>query len=74
MTTFTTEDLEAFRKNMPKKGQVYRGTDSEEFEIMGTFLPNEEPDTWISYTSRRTLVEYTCRLEAFMGRFTRIEP
>jgi len=73
MTTFTTEDLEAFRKNMPKKGQVYRGTDSEEFEVVALYTPNEEPDTWITYTSRRTQIEYSCRLEAFMGRFIRVE-
>ena len=73
MTTFTTEDLEAFRKDMPQAGAVYRGADSEEFDIVAVYTPNEEPDTWISYSSRRTQTEYSCRLEAFHSRFTRVE-
>jgi hypothetical protein len=73
MTTFTTEDLDSFRKDLPKPGSVYRGTDSEEFEIKALYTPNEDPDAWVSYTSRRTQVEYSCRLEAFLNRFTRVE-
>ena len=41
MTTFTTEDLDAFRKTMPKRGDVYRGADAEEFETIAIYTPNE---------------------------------
>lgn len=73
MTTFTTEDLDAFRKTMPKRGDVYRGADAEEFETIAIYTPNEEPDAWISYASCRTKVEYSCRLEAFLSRFSKVE-
>jgi len=73
MTTWTTEDIDSIRKSLPKTGQVYRGTNSEEFEVVALYTPNEEPDTWITYVSRRTQVEYSCRLEAFVSRFTQVE-
>lgn len=73
MTTYTTQDLDEVRRKLPRQGDLYAGSDSEEFEVKALFSQNEEPDTWISYASRRTHVEYSCRLEAFLARFTQIQ-
>jgi hypothetical protein len=67
MTTFTTEDR---LRVIPQLGTKWRGTDGEkEFVIQAIWNPNEEPDAWVRYTDN-TLQEYTCRLEAFLSRFT----
>jgi hypothetical protein len=74
MTTYTTEDLEAYRKGMPKQGDHYKGLDSQEFIVEALFTMNEEPDPWISYTAQGANgYKYSCRLEAFLSRFTKVE-
>jgi len=73
MTTYTTQDLEEVRRNLPRQGDIYRGTHGEEFLVKSLFSQNEEPDTWISYASCRTRVEYSCRLPAFLARFTQVQ-
>lgn len=75
MTTFTTEDLEAFRKSMPKQGDTYRDTTGQQFVVDALFTMNEEPDTWISYIAEGdgAKFKFSCRLEAFLNRFTRVE-
>lgn len=73
MTTFTSQDLEEVRRHLPKTGDQYRGTDSEEFVVRALYTPNEEPDQWIEYASCRTQIAYSCRLEAFLARFTAVE-
>lgn len=39
------------------------------FEVMGTYSPNEDNDTWIEYRNTTTGDTYNCRLEAFTSRF-----
>lgn len=75
MTTYTTEDLEAYRKGMPKQGDHYKGADGKEFVVEALFTMNEEPDTWISYVADDDWAKfkYSCRLEAFLSRFTKVE-
>lgn len=67
MTTFTTEDRE---RAFPRVGSKWAGADTrEEFTILAVWNPNEEPDPWIKYTNQDDR-EFTCRLEAFLSRFT----
>ena len=67
MTTFTTEDR---LRVQPQPGTKWQGTDGEkEFTIEAIWNPNEEPDAWVRYTDNN-LKEYTCRLEAFLARFS----
>jgi hypothetical protein len=42
------------------------------FKVTALYSPNEEPDTWVSYYNEATGQEYTCRLEAFLARFSEI--
>jgi hypothetical protein len=69
MTTFTSED----RSNvLPKVGSRWQGANSqEEFTIVAVWNPNEEPDPWARYVNQAGN-EYTCRLEAFLARFTKL--
>jgi hypothetical protein len=67
MTTFTTEDR---LRVIPQTGTKWQGTDGEkEFVIQAIWNPNEEPDAWVRYVDNASQ-EYTCRLEAFLSRFT----
>jgi len=53
-----------------KVAKEYTSSDmSITMEVLATYNPNEEPDTWIKYRNKTTLQEYTCRLEAFLSRF-----
>jgi hypothetical protein len=69
MTTFTSED----RNNaLPKVGSKWMGFSSrEEFTVLAVWNPNEEPDPWIKYSNQDDR-EFTCRLEAFLSRYTKI--
>ena len=42
------------------------------FKVVAKYNPNEEPDTWVKYINESTTQEYTCRMEAFLSRFTPI--
>ena len=42
------------------------------FKVIAKYVPNEEPDTWVKYMNEYTREEYTCRLEAFLARFSPI--
>jgi hypothetical protein len=67
MTTFTTED----RLNATSKiAKHYTDSKSELFEVIAVWNPNEETDPWIRYRNIELDQEYTCRLEAFLSRFT----
>ena len=50
----------------------WRGQDVE-MHVVAVYAPNEEPDAWIRYRNSTTQQEYTCRLEAFLSRYTPIE-
>jgi len=50
--------------------ELWRTTDKE-FRVIARYCPNEDTDTWIEYENYKTKERYTCRLEAFLARFTR---
>lgn len=67
MTTFTTED----RFNAVSKiARQYTSSAGETFEVLAVWNPNEENDPWIRYRNPDLDREYTCRLEAFLSRFS----
>ena len=69
MTTFTTEDR---LRAVPKEGSRWIGSDTrQEFTVLAIWNPNEENDPWIRYRNQDDN-EFTCRLEAFLTRFTRL--
>jgi hypothetical protein len=40
------------------------------FRVLAKYNPNEENDPWVKYINENTNQEYTCRLEAFLARFS----
>lgn len=69
MTTFTSEDRE---RAIPKEGSKWAGSDTrQEFRVLAVWNPNEENDPWIRYQNQNS-DEFTCRLEAFLAKFTRL--
>jgi hypothetical protein len=67
MTTFTTED----RLNAVSKiARHYTSGKGESFEVLAVWNPNEENDPWVRYRNTDLDKEYTCRLEAFLSRFS----
>jgi hypothetical protein len=53
-----------------KEGSKWIGSDSrKEFTILSIWNPNEENDPWVQYTDQNEQ-EFTCRLEAFLSRFS----
>jgi len=69
MTTFTSEDR---INSVPKTGSKWVGSNSrEEFTILAIWNPNEESDPWVKYCNQNDS-EFTCRLEAFLNRFSQI--
>jgi hypothetical protein len=53
-----------------KVAKYYMSADGKRFEVLSVWSPNEEPDTMVRYINRATGDDYTCRLEAFLSRFT----
>ena len=69
MTTFTSEDR---KQAIPKEGSKWVGSSSrEEFTVLAVWNPNEEMDPWIKYHNQNDN-EFTCRLEAFLNKFTQL--
>jgi len=67
MTTFTTEDR---LRAVPKEGTKWSGaTSRDEFTLIAIWNPEEENDPWVKYTNQDDR-EFTCRLEAFLSRFS----
>ena len=55
---------------MPRPQQaVWTDSYSNRFEVLATYSPNEDNDTWVEYRNMATGQEYCCRLEAFQSRF-----
>ena len=70
MTTFTTEDRLRAERPEPRIGSKWVGMDTrQEFTILAIWNPNEEPDPWVRYSNQDDR-EFTCRLEAFLSRFS----
>ena len=53
-----------------KLARFYSSPQGRRFEVVAVWGPNEEPDTWVRYVNSATGDDYTCRLEAFLSRFT----
>jgi hypothetical protein len=53
-----------------KIAKFYTSADGKRFEVITVWSPNEENDPWVRYFNRATGDDYTCRLEAFLSRFT----
>jgi hypothetical protein len=53
-----------------KVAKYYTDSQGKRFEVLAVWSPNEESDTWVRYVNTRTGNDYTCRLEAFLSRFS----
>lgn len=42
------------------------------FKVLAVYVPNEDNDTWVEYEQESTKQRFSCRMEAFFSRFTRI--
>ncbi len=40
------------------------------FKVLSIYCPNEDNDSWIEYEKQTTGQKYSCRLEAFLARFS----
>ena len=70
MTTFTTEDRKQAEQPRPMLGSKWTSSDTRQvFVLEAIWNPNEEQDPWARYTDADGK-EYTCRLEAFLVRFS----
>jgi hypothetical protein len=55
-----------------KIGSKWSGSlSAEEFTVLAIWNPNEDDDPWIKYV-RQDDREYTCRLAAFLARFSEL--
>jgi len=69
MTTFTSEDR---LNSIPKTGSKWTGAGNRaEFTILAIWNPNEEHDPWVKYRNQYNS-EFTCRLEAFLNKFSKL--
>jgi hypothetical protein len=67
MITYT---IEGNPPTVIKEGSKWRGSDNRaEFTILAVWNPNEEHDPWVRYRNQDDS-EFTCRLEAFLARFS----
>lgn len=56
---------------LPKQlNKYWAGPTGQEFELLAVWNPNEEPDPWARYRDILEDREFTCRLEAFLSRFS----
>jgi len=53
-----------------KQGDLYTTADRKVFVIEAVWAPNEENDPWVRYRSHADMKEYSCRVEAFLSRFS----
>ena len=53
--------------NEPAVGCKYRSSDK---EFVITDLPILDNDAWVAYSNIKTKEQYSCRLEAFLDRFS----
>ena len=55
-----------------EESKYWQGSERTVFKEIARYNPNEENDTWIKYENVQTKQEYTCRLEAFLSRFSQL--
>ena len=62
------------QSNLVKLNERYVGSGNYHmvYRVVGVYSPNEDNDTWVEYEREHTLERFTCRMEAFFSRFTRI--
>ena len=59
-------------KHLPEIGSIYRSTTGTTFKVHK--LAHVEHDAWIEYQNIDTKEHYSCRLPAFLDRFTLVAP
>lgn len=57
---------------MNEQYTLYTSQNNQTFEVIEHYT--QDNDAWIKYKNQQTLQEYTCRLEAFLVRFSPKEP
>lgn len=57
-------------KQTTEKIRFWTDSHSRRFELLATYSPNEDGDTWAEYRNTVTGETYSCRLEAFTSRFS----
>jgi hypothetical protein len=62
MITYTTQ----------KEVTRFSSADGKTFKVIAKYNPNEEDDLWVEYVNERTSQKYSCRMEAFLARFSPI--
>jgi gentisate 1,2-dioxygenase len=53
-----------------KVAKYYMSADGKRFEVLSVWSPDDESGTMVRYVNNATGDDYTCRLEAFLSRFT----
>lgn len=59
-------------KHPPSIGSTYRNSKGDEFVV--DKIAHVEHDPWIEYRNIKTKQHYTCRLPAFLERFSHVQP
>lgn len=59
-------------KHLPAIGSIYRNSVGDRFEVHK--LAHAEHDPWIEYQNIKTKDHYSCRLPAFLERFSLVQP
>lgn len=61
------------QSTLVKPNERYMGSNfTASFKVLTVYVPNEDNDTWVEYEQESTKQRYSCRMEAFYSRFTRI--
>lgn len=61
------------QSTLVKPNERYMGSNfTASFKVLTVYVTNEDNDTWVEYEQESTKQRYSCRMEAFYSRFTRI--
>ena len=58
-----------YRQEPAKPIRFWGDANGHKFELLATYVPNEDNDPWVEYQNTLTGQAYTCRQEAFESRF-----
>lgn len=59
-------------KHAPEVGSIYRNSTDLQFRVLK--LAHVEHDPWVEYENIKTKQHYSCRLPAFLDRFSHVQP
>lgn len=54
----------------PQMIKLWHTGDGRKFELLAVYNPNEDDDPWVEYRNQTTGDTYTCRLAAFVQRYS----